>query len=167
MSVILSMQNSLLEMEKSSTQNSAKYRRWFNLNADMFKEVDFIQSKIMAKQIDAEIKRCYANCVRAVIRNRKLRYYEGYTTTIGIPIEHAFLVDENDQVIDPTLAIDSKIATKQSKTLYGVECNIETKRIGSEYYGIEIPRSDLMKVITKKEANYLGLAFLYWEMKFK
>jgi len=47
---------------------------------------------------------CYANCQRLVLKNRSLTYVEGYAMAQGvsIPLQHAWLVDANGYVIDPT-----------------------------------------------------------------
>jgi hypothetical protein len=48
-------------------------------------------------------KECYSNAGILVQRRPELTYVEGYVTTIGIPIPHAFLVNGAGEVIDPTL----------------------------------------------------------------
>ena len=47
---------------------------------------------------------CYANCQRLVLKNRSLTYVEGYAMAEGvsIPLHHAWLLDANGYVIDPT-----------------------------------------------------------------
>ncbi|MEG4431561.1 hypothetical protein QUA95_15905 [Microcoleus sp. F10_A2] len=47
---------------------------------------------------------CYANCQRLVLKNRSLTYVEGYAMAAGvsIPLHHAWLLDANGYVIDPT-----------------------------------------------------------------
>jgi hypothetical protein len=47
---------------------------------------------------------CYANCQRLVLKNRSLTYVEGYAMAAGvsIPLQHAWLLDANGYVIDPT-----------------------------------------------------------------
>ncbi len=47
-------------------------------------------------------KHCFWNAYELAARTRgKLRYVEGYANG-GIPMEHAWCVDEHDRVIDPT-----------------------------------------------------------------
>ena len=47
---------------------------------------------------------CYANCQRLVLKNRSLTYVEGYAMAQGVslPLHHAWLLDANGYVIDPT-----------------------------------------------------------------
>ncbi|MGO6926108.1 hypothetical protein ACCS55_15835 [Rhizobium ruizarguesonis] len=54
-------------------------------------------------------RQCYANCVRALLTStsggEELFYVEGYATDKGgqgLPIQHAWLLDSNGRVIDPT-----------------------------------------------------------------
>ena len=63
-----------------------------------------------------------------------------------IPIEHAFLVNNNNEVIDPTLSINT---------------DISSDRYGSEYYGIEIPRNMIARLRYKDQ--YSPLPFLYFK----
>jgi hypothetical protein len=53
-------------------------------------------------------KQCYSNAGRIALKNAAakgppLYYAEGYVTSVGIPIPHAFLVNGRGEVIDPTL----------------------------------------------------------------
>jgi hypothetical protein len=61
---------------------------------------------------------CYMNAGRVVYDRPDLRYVEGYAVpgNIGIPLMHAWLVDEDGRVIDPTWAD------------------------GAAYYGVIIPK---------------------------
>jgi hypothetical protein len=53
-------------------------------------------------------RECYANCVKALLSERTpadLFYAEGYATDTGglwVPVQHAWLVDGQGQIIDPT-----------------------------------------------------------------
>lgn len=53
-------------------------------------------------------RECYGNCVKALLLNQAdddLFYAEGYAAGRGglwIPVQHAWLVDQHGQVIDPT-----------------------------------------------------------------
>lgn len=51
-----------------------------------------------------QMKKCFENAMRLVKRsNGKLRYAEGYATSkLGLLIHHAWAVDADDRVIDPT-----------------------------------------------------------------
>ena len=61
------------------------------------------------KPLPKNIKRgqprlCYANCQQLALKNRSLTYVEGYAMAQGvsIPLQHAWLLDANGYVIDPT-----------------------------------------------------------------
>jgi hypothetical protein len=55
----------------------------------------------------AEPKNCYGNATHAAIDDERLTYVEGYACVYGVPIEHAWLVDADGFVIDPTLTNDT------------------------------------------------------------
>jgi hypothetical protein len=47
-------------------------------------------------------KQCFDNAYRLAVKSRgRLRYVEGYAAGI-IPVEHAWCIDANDRVVDPT-----------------------------------------------------------------
>lgn len=48
-------------------------------------------------------KQCYSNAGQIALGSSELQYAEGYVTSIGIPIHHAWLVNRHGEVIDPTL----------------------------------------------------------------
>lgn len=49
-------------------------------------------------------KECYANAGRKALNDDRYTYVEGYVTTHGIPIEHAWVVDRaSGRIKDPTL----------------------------------------------------------------
>ena len=46
---------------------------------------------------------CYMNSAKEALGNPNLTYVEGFVTVHGVPIEHAWLVDQHGKVYDPTL----------------------------------------------------------------
>jgi hypothetical protein len=62
-------------------------------------------------------KMCYRNSWRVMIERPGLRYCEGYAMSAGlmIPVEHAWCVDQDDNVVDPTWR------EPQHAAYYGVE----------------------------------------------
>jgi hypothetical protein len=48
-------------------------------------------------------KECFANAAHLALRDRSLTYVEGKITCHGIPIDHAWCVDANGIVVDPTI----------------------------------------------------------------
>ena len=51
----------------------------------------------------AERKQCYANATHLALYNNDLTYVEGYVSIHGVPIEHAWCVDADGVVVDPTI----------------------------------------------------------------
>jgi len=51
------------------------------------------------------VKECYANSQRAILYDGKVWYTEGLVLTpvVPFPIEHAWLTNENDEIVDLTL----------------------------------------------------------------
>ena len=89
-------------------------------------------------------KHCFDNAFKmAVFSGGKLAYVEGYALDI-IPTEHAWCVNSDGLVIDPTW-------------------HRHANGIGKEYYGIEIP---LSKVIEIREMGNVATALFAWEHKF-
>ena len=72
-------------------------------------------------------KECYTNAYHTVISNKGFTYVEGYATTYGIPLEHAWVLDPNGVVIDPTW-----------------------RTPGEQYYGIEFDIPFVNQVIHEK-----------------
>jgi hypothetical protein len=51
-----------------------------------------------------EPKQCYMNATHLALELPHLTYVEGNISMMGIPIEHAWCVDEEGAVVDPTIA---------------------------------------------------------------
>jgi len=51
----------------------------------------------------AERNQCYANATHLALYNKDLTYVEGYVAIHGVPIEHAWCVDADGVVVDPTI----------------------------------------------------------------
>lgn len=159
---LLEQQEIMLKLTGKSDSPASKYHRWFKENAIHFTKVDKKQSIDLAKKYGSEVKQCYANCGRALMNGSNLKYYEGNVNFHGIPIQHAWLAD-GDQVVDITLGIDPKIRKRRAKK-HGIDLKETVNEFGVEYYGVEIPKDDLMKLIfkTKKFGDHL---IRYWESK--
>lgn len=52
---------------------------------------------------------CYRNATLATLKNKDRTYVEGYITVHGVPVEHAWTVDEKGQVYDSTISPDMNI----------------------------------------------------------
>ena len=104
-------------ISKISKGEIKEYHEWFLRNSRIYNTINREESKILSK--NAVIKECYNNCFKSLydtykIKSKVLKYIEGYTMSL-IPIEHAFLINENNEIIDPTLAIN----TKYDKRIHG------------------------------------------------
>ena len=144
----------MIEMHKDHNDNMSDYFKWFSKNSQIYNNINREESKILSK--NAIIKECYNNCFKSLydtykIKSKVLEYIEGYTMSL-IPIEHAFLINENNEIIDPTLAINTKYDKR-------------SERYGSEYIGIKIPKKILLEYRsnTKKYNQYLPIPFLYYQ----
>lgn len=134
------------ESKVTSVNNNAyNYHKWFLNNAKLFNLVNVKESRQLSKH--AKIKKCFDNCYKLSFKNPNLKYVEGLTFSI-IPLEHAFLINDKNEVIDPTLAIN----TEYSKN-----------RFGSEYLGVEIPTNLLFKLLSQKKKWYVSLLYSYYE----
>ena len=88
-------------MHKDHNDNMSDYFKWFSKNSQIYNNINREESKILSK--NAIIKECYNNCFKSVydtykIKSKVLEYIEGYTMSL-IPIEHAFLINENNEII--------------------------------------------------------------------
>lgn len=156
-------QEQILKLSQDQSLAS-KYRRWFHSTGKLFQTVDKQQSKDLAVDLKAELKQCHTNCTRAILfdfRN-KYRYFEGEVMWRGIPIQHSFLLDQKGKVIDPTMGISEKIRIKKAKK-YGIDLKNDPVTFGTEYFGVEISKTNVLKLVQDKRMKYLDLVYLYWE----
>ena len=123
-----------------------QYYEWFLKNSQKYIKINKVESKKLSKK--SIIKECYDNCFKFAY-GHNLKYIEGYTMSI-IPIEHAFLINNNNEVVDPTLAINTEISKD---------------RYGSEYMGVEIPNNILLEIRadTKKYSLCIPILFHYYQ----
>jgi len=129
----------LLQLFTSSDcSKQLEYYTWFIENAEEFEPT--IGQTPEIEFIDAEIKECFHNSIIALVFHPTWRYYEGFVFTI-IPIEHAWIVDENGKVIDLTL--------EKLKWCYE-ENNKSYDHPPTEYLGINIPNDFLMEKIKEE-----------------
>lgn len=135
------------DLSKCNQPNIKNYYEWFSKNSKIYNSINKVQSVKVQRRNKTKIKRCFDNCYKALYQEKDLKYIIGYTYSI-IPIEHAFLINDNNEVIDPTLSIN----TSGHKDRYG-----------SEYMGIEIPRNILTKILINNQNSFVPISYLYWE----
>lgn len=88
-----------------------------------------------------KMKECFRNAAQRALRDPGLAYAEGYVHAV-IPIEHAWLVDKDGCVVDPTLRNgDGRV---------------------QNYFGVAIRTSYLMKTLSRNKC-YGVLGYWNWE----
>ena len=124
----LSITASLLKEGNFKTING-----YYNLDDFVLKNgIPFISQKLPKGYKRGIVKECYTNAYRLAI-DEDLVYVEGYAYSGLIPVLHAWCLDKDDKVIDPTwenpedcgyfgIPIDEKylIGTVMAKGTYGV-----------------------------------------------
>ena len=127
MTTLKNYEQSLVELFNKQTRKTkaGDYHKWLADNGETFTTVDKDDSKRLADEFDCQVKHCFYNAWKINIEESDYKYYEGLVYAHGIPISHGWLVKDG-KVIDPTLA---------------VEALGDNDRFGTEYFGIEIPRS--------------------------
>lgn len=83
---------------------------------------------------------CYANAGRLALEGDGLTYVEGYVTFAGIPIEHAWVIDGDGNVIEPTLKPEGVVG------YYGVAFDTNFLRLTvlrTKMWGIICPDSNI------------------------
>lgn len=78
-------------------------------------------------------KMCFENCFKLASRRKNLRYVEGIAMGV-IPIHHAWVVDEDNNVIDPTWA-----SIKDG-----------SPAIGSAYFGVTFPLTLVRRIRSRR-----------------
>lgn len=114
--------------------NKSDYMIWFLSNGQSFTNVNKKLSKEYSIKMDAKLKQCYYNSLRLFMIRSDYRYFEGYMISkrIPIPLDHCFLIDSENRVIDITMGIKSKYT-----------------QFADQYYGVEIPRKIVLKYLFK------------------
>lgn|SRR3990167_1892526 len=143
------MINSLKDFQKSLIDNSKNnvnnYHIWKYNNSKVYININKVES--LKYSATSQISRCFDNCLKIAIKHPELKYIEGYTNCFNIPFEHAFLVNDSNEVIDPTLAIPTMR---------------ESERYGSEYYGVYIPRENLMRYKSRKN-TFIPMPYMMFQ----
>jgi len=131
--------------EKFKDDACFKFLKWFMNDSIYITDINLELSKELSK--NAEPKSCYANCFR-ILHKTNLRYIEGYVYSkkLPIPIEHAYMIDENNKIVDPTLAInESKTGMLQDQ----------------QYLGKIIDKTTLTNMLMKRKTYDNNLIELY------
>jgi hypothetical protein len=78
---------------------------------------------------------CFKNCALTALANPNFTYVEGWATSV-IPLHHAWLLDENGTVVDPTWG----------------------HRPGTQYFGVEFADYEVLDTIERSD---YGFSMLY------
>ena len=148
----------LEQMSNYKNDISYKYLKWFLNKAEYITDTNLTMSRKLG--LKAVVKDCYGNS----FRNRKgLRYYEGYiwSKLCPIPLEHAYLVDNENKIVDPTLGIPEHIKVKQFKKLYNYKYKKTDSLKNNQYIGIHVPDNILMPLVLKRKTYENNLIELF------
>jgi len=149
-------------MSNDKNDVSYKYLKWFLDNAIYIKDINKSMSHELG--LKAEVKNCYRNSFNNIWK-QGLRYVEGYifSKPCPIPLEHAFLIDDNNMIVDPTMGIPEELKAKQFKK-QGIEY-IPNKHKSditqNEYLGIVIDNKTISSIICKRQTYDNNLIELY------
>lgn len=66
--------------------------------------VEYTEHASVPKHLMGEPQRCFANAGRAALLDDIYTYVEGYVLVHGVPIEHAWLVDDYDLIYEVTIS---------------------------------------------------------------
>ena len=93
--------------------------RWFLRSGREFSTINREHSRNLANHYGAHERQCYANALQIAMCEPELAYVEGFATSI-IPVEHAWVVNKQGTVFDPTWILLGEDWTP-------------------DYFGVEIP----------------------------
>jgi hypothetical protein len=99
---------------------------------------------------------CYMNCTHSVLENPLLTYCEGFVSVYGVPLEHAWLLDRDGNVIDPTLTAHPEgRVTEYFGVAFSTEYLLQAA-MRNKYYGLlgYTSRKTLPKLIEGKAKNW-------------
>lgn len=101
-----------------------------------------------------EPKMCYMNAGRAVIDNPDNTYVEGYVEVEGVPIAHAWYLDKDGNLVDPT------IRGTNAKNYFGIPFTSNYLMLSvmkNKYWGLlgEMSKKTLPALLAGKEKGFL------------
>ena len=83
-----------------------KFSQRFLEVAEEFSVVNHEWSEAFSDLFMCEKKSCYMNCQEIASNVYDVSYYEGYVSLGNVDIEHAWLVNEDGEVIEPTIILE-------------------------------------------------------------
>ncbi len=99
----------------------------------LYQDINVELSRRLAEEQNCKARQCYANCQRIVLNLRPYAYCDGflYDDDFSIPVNHAWLLDSEGRIVDPTRALQND---------FGEE------RRSAEYFGMEVDRELLREI---------------------
>jgi hypothetical protein len=114
----------------SGKRESWRYSSYAELVLDLGQEWNYAP---LPSTVERGVKKeCFRNALLLAIDNSDLTYVEGWATSI-IPLEHAWCVDYDGNVVDPTW----------------------DDEVDRAYFGVAIPTTVALSIVTK--AGYYGV----------
>ncbi len=100
----------------------------------LYQDINFELSRELASAENCETSQCYYNCQHIVLDLKPYRYCDGFVFNekFAIPIKHAWLLDAEGHVVDPTLALQEDFGSGD---------------LVREYFGVEIERERLREIV--------------------
>lgn len=159
------MENKILDLKlqelnlviKHKQERQIRFLKWLTDNSKTFHSVNQKLSLDLSKIINAKIKSCFYNCWKGLNEYTKefndLKYFEGFVISkdIGIPIDHSWLM-KGSEILDPTLIIKPN-RYHLKKIGLPLDYYKNKTRLGSEYYGLEIPKDFVNDTAWKKKVT--------------
>ena len=105
--------------EIQGTPNAIKYIDTFMELATTCGPPHFEKSISLSEQEFCNSQRCFENCQNIASRYSDMRYFEGYVSH-SIITEHAWLIDNEGDVLDPTVVVNPHLI-KDVSGYIGVE----------------------------------------------
>ena len=107
----------------SKGQKQYEVLKKFASLAEEFSSANVKESRLIAKTFKSKERECFMNCAVVAKIVPHLEYYEGWACPF-IPVRHAWLVNKEGEVIDPTYCLVNK-------------------ELNFDYFGMRIPKDKI------------------------
>jgi predicted ABC-type ATPase len=114
-----------------------------------------------------EPKNCYGNSFRCASENSNFTYNEGYVHIGALPVEHAWLTDKDNNVIDPTMKAPEDGQIVKPVGYFGIPINhsylintaLKTKVYGvlGGYHNPDLYTKDISPEVFKKKMDFWSI----------
>lgn len=104
-----------------NTQQAETWQK-FSEVAEDFEKKNWDEARRLAKKHRCVVRECFRNCALIALKHPELTYVEGMACKL-IPVQHAWLVNAEGEVIDPTYVLTEEY---ENTDYFGVRIPIET-----------------------------------------